>query len=306
YRGTDDSIAIVNHNITEHPRRKEVKIIQHNENKGTSCARNTALDAASAPYLYFMDSDDELTPDCLELLYNEILRCRAEVIAGGYKMIAGKDYRLYCPEKDLTAERDKYKAFFQYGTYNIPLWNKLYDRNFLQKNNIRCMEGQRQEDVVFSLQVIQSASYIRLFPRVTYLYYINENSAERERLTRFSERHFINQLDIIRYTLDAMTQKDNLYGDLFRTNILQRVMNVKTQILNSTVLLPEDKKRMFIELEEFAPVYQGPVCRPEVKIYRFIMRRPYRLQCIFIRIFNTALNSFLRLRTFRHRFFCIA
>ncbi|MDE7149754.1 MAG: glycosyltransferase family 2 protein, partial [Bacteroidales bacterium] len=49
-RGTDDSMAIVHHIIAEHPRGKEVKIIQHNENKGTACARNTALDAASAPY----------------------------------------------------------------------------------------------------------------------------------------------------------------------------------------------------------------------------------------------------------------
>lgn len=296
-KGTDDSMAIVHRLIDEHPRGKDVKIIQHTQNKGTACARNSALDAASARYLYFMDSDDEIPSDSVELLYNEMLRCRADVVAGSYQLISRKDCRLYRNDNDLTTECDKFKAFFQDGTYNIPMWNKLYDINFLRQHNIRCMEGQRQEDYIFSLKVIQHASYIRLFPPVTYHYYIHEDSAERERLTKFTERHFKNQLDIIRYTLEVMTQKDNAFDDLFRTNILQRVMNVKTQILNSIMLSSEDKKRMFLELEEFKPLYHGKVCRLEAPIYRFIMYFPYHVQCALIRMSNAVFDTLLYFRS---------
>ena len=40
----------------------------HQENRGVSAARNKALALASADWIYFADSDDELMPDCLKIL----------------------------------------------------------------------------------------------------------------------------------------------------------------------------------------------------------------------------------------------
>ncbi|MDR1668056.1 MAG: glycosyltransferase, partial [Bacteroidales bacterium] len=68
-RGDDDSMDIVRRVVAQHPRGKDVRIIEHPVNIGTGAARNTAIDHASGKYLFFMDSDDEITEDAIEKLY---------------------------------------------------------------------------------------------------------------------------------------------------------------------------------------------------------------------------------------------
>ncbi len=46
-----------------------LRLILHPENRGVGPARNSAIDAARADWLIFLDSDDELTPGALELMH---------------------------------------------------------------------------------------------------------------------------------------------------------------------------------------------------------------------------------------------
>lgn len=285
-RGNDDSMDIVRRIIAEHPRGKCVRIIENQKNCGLAYGRNICVKEASAPYVYFMDSDDEIPPEAIETLYKEMQCCHADVVQGGYKRVSGKFSIVHSADCNLRTKTDVLKAFFKENTYSISLWNKLYNKDFLIENNIRCIEGHQQEDAVFSVQVVQHAQYIRLVPKITYFYYINEGSLEIQRRNNFSERNFVNQDDIIRYFLDVMRQMDEQYAVLFRTNILQRVMRVKKEILSSIVLSRDDKKRMFAKLEEYKPVYNGVSCDTTVRLYRFIVQRPYRCQKLLIEMLD--------------------
>ena len=82
-KGTDNSMDIVRRVISEHPRGKDVRIIEQEVNKGLGAARDTMIANATAPYIYFMDSDDELTADAIALLYN------AMSVSGGAQVAAG-------------------------------------------------------------------------------------------------------------------------------------------------------------------------------------------------------------------------
>ena len=44
-----------------------IRFIRHEQNRGNAAARNTALRAARAPYIAFLDDDDEWAPEKLEL-----------------------------------------------------------------------------------------------------------------------------------------------------------------------------------------------------------------------------------------------
>lgn len=51
-------------------RHENIRLI-HQENAGLSAARNTGLRGASGQYVYFLDSDDYIEPDGLEVIYKE-------------------------------------------------------------------------------------------------------------------------------------------------------------------------------------------------------------------------------------------
>lgn len=65
-------------------------IVIHQKNKGVSGARNTGIRCSSGEYIMFVDSDDELYPDSIKLLYDEIKSTGAD-IASGKKQSASYD-----------------------------------------------------------------------------------------------------------------------------------------------------------------------------------------------------------------------
>ena len=55
----DDSMDILHHVLKEYPkRRKQIKIIEHETNRGISAVRNTGLKNATGQYIIYCDSDD--------------------------------------------------------------------------------------------------------------------------------------------------------------------------------------------------------------------------------------------------------
>ena len=61
----------------------------HKENGGQSSARNVGLEAARGEYIGFVDSDDWIEKDMLQLLYDSILKCRADISMCDYVIDKG-------------------------------------------------------------------------------------------------------------------------------------------------------------------------------------------------------------------------
>ena len=64
----DDSIEKCEKLIKEYKGPIIFKIIHHEVNRGLSAARNTGTDAATGKYLYYLDSDDYISSNCIEKL----------------------------------------------------------------------------------------------------------------------------------------------------------------------------------------------------------------------------------------------
>jgi len=174
--GTDKSVAIAEELIAGYKGSIEFKVLHHEHNRGLSAARNTGMDASTGDYVYFLDSDDWISEDCIEKLTEPIQQERFDIVVGGYEMVGTLPYFL-----ELSLPEGRYhesgisKTFCNQGVY-VMAWNKLYCKEFLQKNHLCFEESKVHEDEIlaFELSCIEKSFYV--IKSVTYYYRIRENS----------------------------------------------------------------------------------------------------------------------------------
>ena len=81
--GSDNSIELAQNFINNYKGNIKFSILHHDKNKGQSAARNTALKYAKGEYVYFLDSDDAITSDCIEILMSLATKYPNAVFAQG-------------------------------------------------------------------------------------------------------------------------------------------------------------------------------------------------------------------------------
>ena len=85
---------------------ENIHILNHEKNKGLSAARNTGIMNATGDYLYFLDSDDSITHDCIEVLVNA-LSLNIDFVIGDYKVYdSNKIYPQLKLENHILVEND--------------------------------------------------------------------------------------------------------------------------------------------------------------------------------------------------------
>ncbi len=176
-RGRDGSMDVVRHVAIEHPRGKIVRIIQHEKNLGLGAARNTAIDLAKGKYLFFLDSDDWITTDCLSHLYSLAEKNQAEVVAGSTNEVENGRERILYPLKDQVIKHEAAGVWMNAKDIfmNIECWNKLISLDFLRKNHIRTTH-RIMEDSIFDFNMRALASSIVISSHVTHYYNTREGS----------------------------------------------------------------------------------------------------------------------------------
>ncbi len=144
------------------------KILRHERNRGLSAARNTGTLEATGDYLYYLDSDDEITDDCIEKLMQRVIEdpdiemvqgsvCRHRM--NGESVISPK--RIVLPLAN--SNEEVRKCFYQYGQIYVNVWNKLLKRRVIIENNILCKEGLLYEDnlwVFYLLKYVKKAAFV--------------------------------------------------------------------------------------------------------------------------------------------------
>ncbi len=72
---TDNSLSI----LEEYAKKDNRINLLKQENSGAGAARNKGLDSARGEYIYFLDSDDFLELNAIEILYNQIAKNQADI-----------------------------------------------------------------------------------------------------------------------------------------------------------------------------------------------------------------------------------
>ena len=88
-RGNDGTMDVISHFQTSHPRGNDIRILVNEKNKGVSYSRNRIIEEARGRFLYFMDSDDTIEPNTIQLLYDAVIQHHVQVAYGSYEIIDG-------------------------------------------------------------------------------------------------------------------------------------------------------------------------------------------------------------------------
>lgn len=201
----DNSMIIVQDFIEQLDSKENIKILKHSKNKGLSCARNTGLQEAKGDYVYFLDSDDEITNDCIAKLVAPILKNKKmyDICCADYECVGGFvecELRVFGEVKNID------KCFYRNLWYAM-VPNKLYRRSFLLKNDLYFEEGIIHEDELFSFMVACLAESMYIIRDKTYRYYVNPNSI----MTALkAERHYFCWAIIVCKMAEFATKWDKL------------------------------------------------------------------------------------------------
>ena len=179
--GSSDNTKVICDNLEKIDKR--IKII-HKENTGVSHTRNIALDNASGEYIAFIDSDDSVYKDYLKILLSSMEKSNGQLSVCGFKerKISANGQvedlsKVFYP-KEVIAIEDMKDLIMDFGNSGLlnPLWNKLYSREIIEKNNIRFKEDvETGEDFIFNLQYFKKIKKI-CFSKEELYYYIRRNN----------------------------------------------------------------------------------------------------------------------------------
>lgn len=178
--GTDDSIALADNFIQHYSGKIDFRILHRQKNGGLSAARNTGLNEAKGEFVYFLDSDDYITPNCIESLV-EVAKYfpKVEIVQGGIVNTKGTiiydSTRFKTPQ--LLEDRKAIYSKLVFGELPVSSWNKLIRRDFLKENSIDFYEGVIHEDVDFLYKLAAHVTSFALCPVITYCYRIQREGS---------------------------------------------------------------------------------------------------------------------------------
>lgn len=159
---------------------KRIKVI-HKENGGLSQARNFGLDIANGRYLQFVDGDDFIHKQMVEILYDTIINNNADISICDF-------------DKVYENTKIKYKKL-DYNTINVKIynnieslnqlyskdvikfviaWNKLYKKELF--TNLRYRDGKIHEDEFIIHELLFKSKKVVYIPLKLYYYLQREDS----------------------------------------------------------------------------------------------------------------------------------
>jgi glycosyltransferase involved in cell wall biosynthesis len=176
--GQDKSMEIAEEIVAGHIRSGRVKMLKHSQNRGLSAARNTGIEAGTGEYVFFLDSDDEITPNCIERLASFACEQKPDFVIANVRAIGHPEHDfvpIKLTDMLLTGNAEIFRRYLNWELHPTA-WNKLINKEFLLNHRLFFKEGILYEDTLWSFMLANHAETVRVVADYTYNYYYRENS----------------------------------------------------------------------------------------------------------------------------------
>ncbi|MDO5137900.1 MAG: glycosyltransferase family 2 protein [Oscillospiraceae bacterium] len=219
---TDDSLSIIQDCFNNDPR---VHVIINETNMGPGYSRNAGIEIAKGEYLAFLDPDDYIEDNFLELLYS--MSSAKTTIIKGSRVIVNEN-------GELVDERDHLNADIRLGVNaSKPLftlfthchWSAIYSRDFIISSGIRYGTTRNGEDTTFLLKACFITDNIQFQDNAFYYYTMREGSSVR----KYTRTRLQNDMQAFREKMEFLTPRfiENTAGFTYVNDLITYLLQLE-------------------------------------------------------------------------------
>ena len=196
----------------------KIRIVDSEKNVGLGGARDKGILYASGDYITFLDSDDYIKKDYIQIYLDEAEKKNADIICGSYIRDLGEK-KIDCRPKS----RGKFSEWV-----DVSACTKFYKREFLFKNDLNFHGIRIYEDELFVYRILLKSPVISWVNYSGYYYRLNTGSITKgkaiershvfmsyaENIRGFISEHSqeIKQSEILKYCLASGLTANLLYN----------------------------------------------------------------------------------------------
>ena len=240
-----------------------VKVI-HKKNEGLGLARNTGLDMASGDYVVFVDSDDFVKKNYIEIMYKAIKENNADVSSCGiiqYYADGSQYEKPICDIKKFYSEKEEGRSFLisesvrgegakLYNNSKERFTEELLPRDILTGNIRKEMKREGSEHVWLSMKTIDPEQLKEHFPNIVEHCKEHGYNVPDEMIPVVPAQHYF--MGGIKVNLQSKTSMDQLYaiGETACNGVHGRNRLASNSLLESMVFAKRAAKEMTAEFDK--------------------------------------------------------
>lgn len=236
--GSPDNCGKICENYAQKDER--IKVV-HKENGGLSDARNAGISISNGKYISFIDSDDYIDPEYIELLYKTIKKDKSDMAISSHKVIYenGTVLEKATKEESILKPKEVLKRILYDDGIDLSAWAKLYKIELFKE--IRYPKGRLFEDAATTYKLVDKCEKISIISRSTYNYIIRGNSITN---INFSEK----KMDLIISTEEMCNYIKKKYPDLEEAanrRLMYAYLSTLTQLVKSNEKNENAEKKLY-------------------------------------------------------------
>ncbi len=244
--------------------KNDIKIIHLEKNKGLSNARNVGMEYSIGEYIQFIDVDDTVENNMLELTYNKSKKLDLDICIFNHKeIINNKSYSSKYKYKNNLINQEKLIKYFLIDKISPSACDKLFKKEFLVKNNIKFDANLKMcEDILFALNSFIKSKRVYTMNKYFYNYYQNELSLIHTISPKILQISTINKR-LKKNELNILNKKYNKEFEFFKFYLVIRTIHSICLALNKfnkyqankylKHIFMNNKKLFFTQLFEKTP-----------------------------------------------------
>lgn len=182
--GNDKSMEIADKLISAYNGSFNIKRISHECNKGLSAARNSGVRESIGEWLYFLDSDDEIYPDCISDLVGLVKEYPNVAFTSGGIEVIGSHLKFPILSETYLNSKNQILTDYIARKWYVMACNKLINRDFFVKNDLWFEDRLIYEDELFSFMLAVTAHAAAFTKKKTYIYKIRQDGAITSQISR--------------------------------------------------------------------------------------------------------------------------